>query len=597
MPSDRRRIAPVLLVVAASLLPFWPSLEAEPVIDDVPIVVENPALRRGDPVEILTTGYWEPLGNAEAGLYRPVTILSFLLERDPSGRVPIRRAHGTNLLLHVLEALALGALLLRVGAGPLAAWAGATLAGVHPVHVQSVSELVGRAELLSALFALLALLLWTWTGRWEPGEPWRPNGSPWRARAAAWGTGALLFLAVGAKEVAAGTVFLLPALDLLFRRPRRDELRAWLVDRAAAFAPTVLALVLFVVLRTAALEAFPGFARVGHYLNPLVAMPLSERLYTALGILARYAGIFVFPIRLGAEYAGPSVPGEESLFAPFPLAGALLLAGLLVLALSPRFARGKTVLAFAALLVLVPYAVVGNLLFPIGVSMALRVAHHPALGTAALAGIGLAALAARGPRWRRGTLVAFGIVLVLLAARSFRASQDWTNEDRLWRATMRAVPDNPTSYHVIGKSLAEQGRYEEALPMIDRALALWPVNSGALYEKAVLLARRGDLEGAAPLFREAALLNPWFGPAQADLGIALHRLGRREEAERRLRHATRSFPGLEKPVSELAALCFDDGRYAEAALLYARAIEMGRRDLAPRLEEARRRGTEAVPGR
>lgn len=585
---------PLLLVAAASGLAFWPSLRAEPVIDDIPIVLENPALARADLGEILTSGYWELLGNAEAGLYRPVTILSFVLERDESGRVSIGRAHGTNLLLHVLEALALGALLLRLGAGRIASLSAAALAGVHPIQVQSVSELVGRAELLAALFSLLALLAWTWTARWKPGEPWEPAASPATARAGSWAAAIFFLLAIGSKEVAAGTVLLLPAMDVLFRRPRRGEWLPFALDRATALAPVGLALLAYVSLRTIALESFPGFARIGHYLNPLVAMPQPDRLLTALGIAARYAGIFFFPLWLGAEYAGPAVARETSLLAPLPLAGLCLLLGLLALAVFPPFARRRPILAFSALLVLLPYAIVGNLFFPIGVSMALRVAHLPALGAAALAGAGIAALARGSPPRSRAVLAGLALGAALLAFRSFLASLDWQNEERLWRATMAAVPNNPTPYHVLGKSLAGQGRFEEALPLIERALALWPVNSGALYEKGAILASLGRLEAALPCFRESALLDPWYAPAQADLGIALHRLGRREEAERRLRYAMRKFPAIEKPVSELAALCFEDGRYEEAVKLYARAIALGRTDLAGRLEEARRLASAAA---
>jgi hypothetical protein len=43
---------------------------------------------------------------------------------------------------------------------------------------------------------------------------------------------------------------------------------------------------------------------------------------------------------------------------------------------------------------------------------------------------------------------------------------------------------------------------------------------------------------------------------------------------------------MEKPVSELAELLFETGRYAEAVPLYRQAVRLGRTDLGARLAEA-----------
>jgi tetratricopeptide (TPR) repeat protein len=573
------------LVAAAAIVVFLPTLDAEPVIDDVPIVRENPVLARGNPVEILTTGWWSAVGNSEARLYRPVTMLSLWLDRDASGRVPPRRAHATNLALHAAGSVLLGLLLLRFGASPFASWSAAGLFAVHPVHVQPVSELVGRAELLALAFSLVAVLAWTATAAWSSGRPWAPASSPRTARAASWGSALAIFGALGSKEVAAGTLLLLPALDLLFRRPRREDVGLWLRDRAAASAPVVLALVVFVVLRTEALEAFPGLSRVSHYFNPLVTYPQPDRTWTALAVLGRYLALLVAPVRLGAEYAGPAIPRETSLFAPLSLLGLAALAGLLALVVRGA-ARPRA--AFASLLFVFPYLVVGNLVFAIGVAMALRVLHLPAAGAAALAGLGLSAWAARGPGARRAATALLAVALALFGIRSWRASLDWRTETSLWAATERAVPANPTPHFLLGRAAARAGSLDEAERRFDEVLRLWPDNSAALHEKGVVRARKGDLEGARVLFQDAVRLNPWDGQAQADLGIALHRTGRIEEAERRLLHAMRTFPGIEKPVSELAEIRFVQRRYAEAAALYDRAVRLGRRDLEPRRAEARR---------
>ena len=63
-----------------------------------------------------------------------------------------RGFHAVNVPLHVAVALALYALALQLLAAPTAAWIAAALFAVHPIHTEAVTGIVGRAELLAALF-------------------------------------------------------------------------------------------------------------------------------------------------------------------------------------------------------------------------------------------------------------------------------------------------------------------------------------------------------------------------------------------------------------------------------------------------------------
>src|SRR6185295_16415533 len=145
------------------------------------------------------------------------------------------------------------------------------------------------------------------------------------------------------------------------------------------------------------------------------------------------------------------------------------------------------------------------------------------------------------PALRRPFAIAVAAVTIVFGVLTFRAARDWHDEDSVWDAMVRSIPDSPSD----------------------------------LYEKAVLYARKGDLASAEPLYRRSVHLDPWYGPAQADFGIVLHRLGRNEEAERRLRYAARWFPQMEKPASELADLLYESGRAAEAIPYYRRAVRLG----------------------
>jgi tetratricopeptide (TPR) repeat protein len=78
--------------------------------------------------------------------------------------------------------------------------------------------------------------------------------------------------------------------------------------------------------------------------------------------------------------------------------------------------------------------------------------------------------------------------------------------------------------------------------------------------------------------------------ARFNHALVLQRLGRKGDAERALRQALLRDLTHAPSWASLGHLAFDAGRYGDAALAYGRAVALGRSDLAPRLDEARRFG-------
>ena len=89
--------------------------------------------------------------------YRPLTSLSYWLDFNAWGLNPAS-FHLTNILLHFLNAVALFCVLLGLGFGRPASFAGALLFSVFPLHFENVAWISGRTDLLSFLFAALSLL-------------------------------------------------------------------------------------------------------------------------------------------------------------------------------------------------------------------------------------------------------------------------------------------------------------------------------------------------------------------------------------------------------------------------------------------------------
>src|SRR5690348_640442 len=97
--------------------------------------------------------YWPP--DVGGGLYRPLPIASYSLDWAMSGG-SASWFHAVNLVWHAGASVAVASLARRLS-GDRAAWTAGLLFAVHPVHVEAVANVVERAEIMAALFVVLAV--------------------------------------------------------------------------------------------------------------------------------------------------------------------------------------------------------------------------------------------------------------------------------------------------------------------------------------------------------------------------------------------------------------------------------------------------------
>ena len=570
----------------AAVAAFAPSLAGGYVQDDGPALVSNAIAARGDLQEILTTDYWAG-GAAELQdrfLYRPVTVLSFALEHR-WGELDPRRSHAINLGLHAVASMLLSGLAWRLG-GSVAHGIVAGLAfAVHPVHTAPVANVAARTELLATAFGLAACVaLGHGRSRWQ-----------------AWTAGGLALGSLGSKEVALALPPLLALQVLLFPPADRESGRARVLRRLGALAPTALAVVVYLVLRTAATGVLGGRQNVLEQDNPLPGLAGEARWATTLALLARAAGLILWPARLSGDYSGAAIPVEPSLLALRPLAGAAVAVLLLALALLPALPALRAtrhlaarLASFGASLVLLPWLIVGNVVAIIGVAFAERLLYLPSAGACWLLGLAAAAALARarGPsrRWRaRLAWSAIGALAIAATVHARAQSRLWQDEPTMFRAALAAQPGSVRAPFALGRMSLNRGEPDAALPWFVRATETWPDHGAAWIDRGLLEAQAGRFADAERSLREAIRIAPDYGESRMLLGMVLARQGRLHEARRELRRALLLMPGLVKAAAQLAHVEYDLGNYGEAARLYRRCVDLGRSDLAGRLADAEAR--------
>jgi len=331
------------------------------------------------------------LADRADALLRRATLLPVLL-LVPLVFLPLRQPtdlfldRAVNLVLHLAGIFLLFALTRRLCTQLLVAPATVLIFAVHPVHVDAIAVVAGRADILATASSLAALLAFTYAGAWPrhgkivfPGVVVR--------HAAAWCTGAFLFLALESSAVALSTPAMLLALDWLFRPTADSSGRRWSFERMTALVPSALALLVYVVLRMRGLAWTPGVPPTE---------PASGGPGAALALLARKVGLLFYPLNLYAEPSESLLGPRTELLRPLPMLGLLVLVILVWVAVRPFVGGSRTGIgaqaSIAALLFLLPYSMTSGLSGDLRIVFSERYLYFPSAGFCLLLGLAIGAV-------------------------------------------------------------------------------------------------------------------------------------------------------------------------------------------------------------
>jgi tetratricopeptide (TPR) repeat protein len=432
---SRHGLAAVLLC-AAALAAFSNSFNAGFVLDSKPILLQDPRIRQATAENIALIfqhTYWWPSG--EAGLYRPFTTLSYLLNYailgnrdDPAGY------HWINFLLHAANVVLVYVLAARLFRR---FWPAVFLAGLwalHPLLTESVTNIVGRADLLAATAVL--------GGLWIYLKSTEASGG----RRLVWLAGLAVVSAAGffSKESAVVVVCAIALLEFTWWSQRKQG-RALVLASIALLPP--LAAMLYqrsVVLGASPKADFPFTD------NPIIGAGFWAGKLTALKVLAHYLWLTVWPVKLSADYSYSQIRiasgTVEDWVAWIVVAAAV--AGVVSLYRAHRTAFFLACFAFVTLL---PGS---NLAFPTGTIMAERFMYLPSIGL-----LGCLVLGVYRAGERLGNRAFAPLLLALIgtgfAVRTWARNADWHDDVSLGIATVRSAPQSFKAHKILAVALME----------------------------------------------------------------------------------------------------------------------------------------------
>ncbi len=504
-PFPRRAAAAGFLV--AAILAAWAGSFSVPFqYDDLHTVRENPALQAGDFRAILS------------GL-RPLSVVSLWVDHRLWGEAPAGY-HATNLVLHAANAGLVWNVAGRF-AGPLGAFLAAAAFALHPLQVEGVTYVSGRADLLAALFMLAGAALFL--------RPGPAIGTAGRALLAVLGVAATL-----SKE--SGAVYPVWLFLLDRARARRDasagpaiqwKIHAWTVGAILGIALAQAAWSgeshVARVMRTAG-----GWqAALGYLLSQCEAVP------RALLLAAWPHGLTInheVPLPFPAEGIDPALPFTVANFLSAAVSwwNAGCTRGILVAAAMLgflRFAAGSgwawRLSAGWFVLQLAPAALV-----PLHDPFQEHRLYLPLVGLFLGMAIGGERLAAAIPSRRLAALA--GAALVLWGAHTHARNVVWQDARSLWGEAVAVFPRNPRAHNNIGAAWGATGSPRRADQAYARAssiggqsdemsvLVLWnrfagAVETGEIRAADGFLARMQGLYAADPDRMLAVLGVPRLG--------------------------------------------------------------------------------------
>jgi tetratricopeptide (TPR) repeat protein len=413
---------------------------------------------------------------------RVVTNLSFLLEARIAGITPAS-FHTTNLLLHLLNGLLVWRILLAIlsrrgalsASDRLAAATGTGLFLLHPLATESVAYISSRSEVLCALFAYAAFLLFVRT----PAGQDMPLGR-------ALGVTVLLALGTVSKEPAVAMAAVFVVFDLLDGESlsAKPLLRRWKL-----YAPMLAAAALlgFRLYRTLSRE---GTAGVSSKNAPL------DYLFTQFEVIWHYFRLILLPIGQNLDHAYPVVKAPGGLGTWLGLAA---LAALLVFAWHLR--RRYPLALFGLLFLLILLAPTSSFV-PIDDAMAERRLYLGFPGVSMIAAEFLRRL-----RPSPSLIAAIAAVLLVLAGLTWRRSTLYTAAVPMWEDSVSANPRNSRAWFHLGFAYYAQGRCAQAAHAYERGAAVSPSpDYMLLVDWALALDCAGRLDEAEAKLRQATAL-------------------------------------------------------------------------------------------
>jgi len=373
-------------------------------------------------IEFLRQGY---MAGAADNLWRPLVSFTFALQAWGNGDRPWA-FHLVNILLHATACALVAKLGTRLCNKKVGLIAGLLFAA-HPVHVEAVAEIVGRAEEMGLIGVLAGLLFFI-------GKPLTP--------ARVWGiVGWFLFAAFSKEQGLLFPIFLLVWFLMRHWPASNETISDEPSPKAGRQLVAVLTLVMaaYIAYRNHILPWYWDRDFLDPANNPLIISTGADRWLIPIAVAGRYAMLLVAPYRMSLDYGMDVFTPKLNWSEPWFYLGLMAIAvgiGAFIIA----WKRRSRPAMFCLILFAASYGMVSNFFFTIGTIMGDRLMYLPSAFFCLL----IAMLLAKLPP--RCAVAVLAVILILASIRTVTYAWEWNNRLRLYTYAVATEPKASMSY-------------------------------------------------------------------------------------------------------------------------------------------------------
>jgi len=559
----------ILLVFLLALVIYFPTVKYDFVLDDNFLITGNEQLTtpsgtlgyfsRGVWDGIESTGQMKPRSN----IYRPLLMVGYALDRAIFGLNP-GWYHFINILMHaVVCALVMTFIYQLLGFWQQLmpnrieiALVSGILFAVHPIHIEAVSWISGRAEVLAGLFLMSSLCCYL---RYHQKGILR------------WLLFSMMFFsfALMSKESAIAGILFIFLIELsinswrfpyVFRGRINDlpshkagEDKSKKIDKSTVGLVSIaIVTVVYLLIRIAVFGRLGPVPEGQFFFGETVL----TRFFTMSEVFVDYFRKLLIPWPLFIVYGDYTPIPIARTLTPQVLGSIAITIAIPVIAIWARKWVSSVAFAIGWLyLALLPVSQI----MPFGALMGERFLYIPSVGYCFL----LALLLAHVFNIRIRRYVQVGLVSTYLIM-TFVHNPVWASERTLWDYSVTIHPDDHIAHYNRGVCMVKDKEYSNAILEFETALQLKPTMASAHTNLGVEYQRIGQIEKAFDCYRKALMLDPLLPETHYNLGNLYLEMGQIHKAIQEYRETIRIQPKFVQARTNLAYVYYSEGNFSIA---------------------------------
>jgi tetratricopeptide (TPR) repeat protein len=448
------------------------------------MIVNDPTVQTFNFTEIITN--W----------FRPVRTLSLTIDYLLWGLNPAGY-HLTNILIHSVNSFLVFVLALKIAGDARTSLLAALLFAVHPIQTDAVTYISGRRDILFTLFYLLSFYSYI---RFREENRWRLAATSLIA----------FVLSLLTKEMAVT----LPVVLLLWEVYTRWETemnlsvarqlmqRIWETAKARKWELIVGGVMATGIVARYVIGEGKGMGSARASKMEYWGGNFWTNFLTVATVHVHQLKQIIAPVTLVASYQG-AFPIAQSLFEWRVMLSLAILLG--IFSVGFYCLKRDKLISFAIAFYFITLLPVSHII-PHHELLAEHYLYLPMFGFSLLIGHFMSRLAQRSPAWKKIAYVSFGLIVILLSARTVVRNHDWKDAFTLWSVTHQAVPTSPRAAYNLGVEYERRQDYDRAIACFQKTIELDPNHTPAYNNLAGAYMTQGKFAEALKIYQRALMI-------------------------------------------------------------------------------------------